>query len=372
VFSFSKHFNFSEINNNRNIIKLDTFSNKVVFVNGFSASGKTMVSPIISSIDNTESTIYPYEIEWVASLLYAQQISEKGFIEFVRQYCDHSIYNQMMSRNVNFRIGDVSSVCNKKDFLKYFFRLFKKGDNFIPKIIEKKQPISCYTTSHLIFFVNEIFQALKDRCLFIETVRDPIYMFKQIKILFTEVYKENPKKLFSFMAESKKKHSLFFDFFSDEDVFVNFQNMNNINSICVNYLERIFSFYFNLDFKKINPNKSLFILLPFEKFVVKPEQWTEDILTFLKKSKSKNFLSELKKQNVPRKILTDGIKRQVYQRYGYETNTKSNLSFADADSIYISEIKKIFNNQEFKDFEKLISISKKYRSWISNFSKFTF
>jgi hypothetical protein len=106
--------------------------------------------------------------------------------------------------------------------------------------------------------------------------------------------------------------------------------------------------------------------------VVKPEQWTEDILTFLKKSKSKNFLSELKKQNVPRKILTDGIKRQVYQRYGYETNTKSNLSFADADSIYISEIKKIFNNQEFKDFEKLISISKKYRSWISNFSKFTF
>lgn len=372
MFSFSKDFDFSEIKNIRNIVKLDTFSNKVVFVNGFSASGKTMVSPIISSIDNTESTMFPYEIEWVASLFYTQQITEKGFVEFIKQYCDHSIYNQMMSRNTNFRIGDISTVCNKKDFLKYFFRLFKKGDNYIPDIIEKKQPISCYTTSHLIFFVNEIFQALKDRCLFIETVRDPIYMFKQIKILFTDVYQHNPKKIFSFMAESKKEHSLFFDFFSEEGAFVDLKMLSNINSVCVKYLERIFSFYFNLDFNKIDSNKSLFILLPFEKFVAKPEEWIENILTFLKKTKSKKFLTELKKQNVPRKILIDGIKRKVYERYGHEPHPKSNMSFEDADSLYISEIKKLFSDQESRDFERLVAISKKYRNWINNFSKFTF
>ena len=34
--------------------KKKSFNNKIVFVNGFSASGKTMLAPIISSMENVE------------------------------------------------------------------------------------------------------------------------------------------------------------------------------------------------------------------------------------------------------------------------------------------------------------------------------
>ena len=140
-----------------------------------------MLCPIISSINDVESTIFPYEIEWIGSLLYTNNATKHGFQEFVKQYCDNTIYNQMMGRNSNFRINDISSVVNKKDFLKYFKRLFNKGDNSIPKIINDKKPILCFTTNHLSFFIEEIFVALKNRCLFIETVRGSNLYVQAIK-----------------------------------------------------------------------------------------------------------------------------------------------------------------------------------------------
>lgn len=375
VFKFSNKISDRQAKLNRKILKLDCFSNKVVFVNGFSASGKTMLSPIISSINNTESTIYPYELEWVASLLYSNNLTPYGFKEFLKQYCDHTIYNQMMSRNSNFRLNDVSSVLTRKDFLKYFKRLFELGDNYIPEKIDRLRPISCYTTSHLIFFINEIFESLDSRCLFIETVRDPIYMFKQIKILFKEVYKSNPKKLFSFLASSRKKYSLFFDLYSHESSFVNFNDTKNLNKVCVNYLDRIFEFYFNYDFSKIKNKNSKFLLLPFEKFVLKPDYWINNILHFLKQKKNKKLEKELKNQNVPRKFLTDGITRQVYQRYGHNPNLnklKNNLTYEEADQLYINSIKELFNNSDMKYFNKLLRISNQYRKWVNNFDGFVF
>ena len=57
VFKFSNNFTLDEVKDKRKIKKSKTFSNKVVFVNGFSASGKTMLAPIISSMQNVETII---------------------------------------------------------------------------------------------------------------------------------------------------------------------------------------------------------------------------------------------------------------------------------------------------------------------------
>ena len=86
VFKFSHKDDLKTIDQERLIKKLDNFNNKVVFINGFPASGKTMLSPIISSINNVESIIFPYEIEWMGGLLYTKNASKNGFQEFVKQY----------------------------------------------------------------------------------------------------------------------------------------------------------------------------------------------------------------------------------------------------------------------------------------------
>ena len=94
ILKFSNHLNKAKVENERTFKKHKSFENKIVFTNGFNASGKTMLGPIISSIDRVESMMFPYEIEWISSFLYNESISQQSYREFVRQYIDHSIYNQ--------------------------------------------------------------------------------------------------------------------------------------------------------------------------------------------------------------------------------------------------------------------------------------
>ena len=79
VFKFSKKDNQKINDEERLIKKLDNFDNKAIFINGFPASGKTMLCPIVSSINKVESVIFPYEIEWMGSLLYTNDTTRHGF-----------------------------------------------------------------------------------------------------------------------------------------------------------------------------------------------------------------------------------------------------------------------------------------------------
>jgi hypothetical protein len=141
VFKFTNDISLEEANKNREIKKGKSFNNKIVFINGFGASGKTMLSPIISSMDHVESPFFPYEIQWVSSFLYASKINESAYIEFVKQYCDNTIYNTTMGRNSNFRFSDISSIFQSPKRFEYLKRIFKKGDNESVDIINKSKPI---------------------------------------------------------------------------------------------------------------------------------------------------------------------------------------------------------------------------------------
>ena len=115
--------------------------------------------------------------------------------------------------------------------------------------------------------------------------------------------------------------------------------------------------------------------MPFEKFVINPDNWINEILNFLEQKYSKNLKQELKNQNVPRKILNQGYKRKVYKRYGnkiIKNNKAENMSYEEADLNYREYIKKIFEEENIESFEKLLYISTKYQTWIKNFKNFSF
>jgi hypothetical protein len=367
VFKFTKDLSLEQIDNKRVIKKETTFKNKVVFVNGFSASGKTMLAPIISSMQNVESIIFPYEIEWISSFLYSSNIDKNSYQEFLKQYVDHTTYNQMMSRNSNFRPSDISSVLQSRKKVDYLKRLFQKGDNLIPSKIKLQKPIINFTSSHLIFFINEISEAFSERLLFIETFRDPLYMFKQIKILYNDVYIKNPEKIFTFQSIQNNKKSFFFDFFSKDDVFNEIDKIN-LNEFVVCYLERIFNFYFNLNFEEINAHSGKIIFMPFEKFVINPNIWIDEILKTLKIKKTISLTKELRKQKVPRKYIHQGYSRSVYKRYGNQSVNKKFNSSEDADKEYKSNILLEFRDEKDKKlFNRLEKISNEYRNWIKKF-----
>ncbi len=367
VFKFSNDITLDEARKkNRSIKKGVSFDNKIVFINGFGASGKTMLSPIISSMDRVESPVFPYEIQWISSFLYSSKMDEELYSEFIRQYCDNTIYNLTMGRNSNFRFSDISSIFQSPKRFKFLKRIFEKGDNASVDEIKVKKPIINFTSSALLLFINEIAKSLSNRVLFIETFRDPLYMFKQAKINHKEVHVEKREKNFTFEVFEENERSFYFDYYSNIDQFRNL-DLSKSNEQIVKYLERVYQFYFNFDFNKIDMNGGKLICLPFEKFVLGPDKWIDEILSFLDIEKTKNLIKELKKQKVPRKILTDGYSRSVYKRYSQYPVKKKYANFSDADNDYKEQIKLEFGKNEITFFNQLLDLSNKYRDWSKKF-----
>ena len=353
---------------NRVIKKTDNFTNKIIFVNGFGGSGKTMLSPIISSMERVEQLIYPYEIQWLSSFFYSSKIDENSYIEFLRAHADLTIYNSMMGRNSNFRISDISSVLQSSKKFEYIKRIFKKGDDFVLQKISLKKPIINYTTTDLIFFINEIGKAFGERVLFIETLRDPLYMFEQAKIKHENVHTYNKVKNFSFSVIENKKDSFFFDYFQDSKKFRETDKKKS-NQQIISYLERIFNFYFNLDFSKIDMNKGKLMFIPFEKFVVNPNDWINEIIKILDIKKDKSLSNEMKKQKVPRNILNDGYERSIYKKYDQYPVKKKFPSTKLADEDYRLKIESKFDERDKELFQRLIRLSDKYKNWIDTLDK---
>ncbi len=368
IFKLNSEIDIKTAEKNRLIKKISNFDNKVVFVNGFAGSGKTMLSPIISSMEKVEHLIYPYEIQWLSSFYYSSKIDENSYTEFLRAHADLTIYNSMMGRSSNFRISDISSVLQSKNKMEYIKRIFSKGDDYILKKIKSKRPIINYTTTDLIFFINEIGKAFGDRLLFLETLRDPMYMFKQAKIKHENVHTNNQEKNFSFSTAENNKDSFFFDYFSNIKKFREIDKEKS-NKQIVSLLERIFNFYFNLNFEEIKMNSGKLIFIPFEKFVLKPDVWIDEIIKILNIKKDKYLFKELKRQRVPREILNDGLKRSIYEKYEQHPVKNKNLSTSAADENYRLKIESEFQENEKDLFERLNKLSNQYKKWIEIFDK---
>ena len=92
------------------VIRKPHLAEKIIIVDGQGGCGKTMLSPIIAALDRVELLTYAYQTEHICALRYLNKIDNNTAITMVRMLTDLQLYNTMMSREVNFRPRDLSSV----------------------------------------------------------------------------------------------------------------------------------------------------------------------------------------------------------------------------------------------------------------------
>ena len=155
--------NITKSNTKPTIVRQDHLAEKIVFVDGLAGCGKTMLSPIVSSMDRVELNTYAFEIEFICRLFRMGKIEEDAAISMVKMLTDHKLYQTMMGREINFRYSDLSSVFNDSRPWRYFKRIFQKGDMVIPKRIEKEKPILNLTTHNLLSMAEPIILGLENR-----------------------------------------------------------------------------------------------------------------------------------------------------------------------------------------------------------------
>jgi len=297
------------------IIRKKQLNKMIAIVDGQPGCGKTMLSPIVSSMERVELLSYAFEVEWICRLFHLNKIEEDAAIALIKMHVDHKLYETMMGRNTNFRYSDLSSAFQDSNPLRYFKRIFGKGDIAIPERIKNEKPILNLTTHSLLSRIDPIVSALESSVLFIEVVRHPLYMVKQ-QTLNMDRLLDNPRDI-SINIEYQGSQLPGYAHGWEEQ----FINCNSMEKAIYVIEKETKSTNIKRQFLEQNENFSM-LTIPFEKFVIDPWPYLKKIETKLGTTAGPRTARMMKKQKVPRKVISDGPAFKIYERCGWEGPTE--------------------------------------------------
>ena len=334
-----------------NLIRKGELAKKILITDGLPGCGKTMLSPILSSLKRVEMYYFAFEIEFILRMSSFKKIKKDAAISLIRMLTDYKLYNSMMSREINLRDLDLSSVTRHHNYKNYIKRLKSKGDKLIPKKIKYEKPILHLTTHDILNYSELLVSALKSRLTYVELIRHPIDMINQQRLNMINHY-DNPRSIqVEFDYQNKPLPYWAINWKKD------FMQNNNINRAILN-IEKMYKLNLK-NRKKIKFKlKKNFISVPFEKFVIDPNRYIEKISRALKTSSNKFTKLELIKQNIPRDFFFNTPQTELYKSAG---GSLSEVSSREED---IKRKIKLFikKGASKKNIKKIIDLSKHYEN----------
>lgn len=311
------------------IVRKSNLVEKVVFVDGQPGCGKTMLSPIIASLDRVELLTYAYEIEFFCVLYFFKKIHLDAVQTLIRMMTDLRLYNTMMCRETNFRPSDLSSIFKDIDPLAYMGRLLKKGDAVIPDRIQQERPILHLTTHDLVTYSDPIFSALGKKAVFIEVVRHPLYMVKQ-QMLNMERLVGDARDFYIYFRYQDKS----FPYYTHgiEELFLKSNSMER----AIYVIERMTQLTKEARERLRKKYNAQILTIPFEHFVLNPWPFLQEIEKLLETKITTVARKMMKRQKVPRGMISQGRDAPIYRRCGW-----------NPPSIYSNEKKELETRRDF-------------------------
>ena len=247
-------------------IRKKQLAQKILFVDGLSGSGKSLIGPLITSMQKSEYWIYDHLFEEIVVLLVNKKIDLSSAQSLLRIHADMNIYNLAIGRNVNFRQNDHSGVhygMMQKEFNKRLKT--KDGDHILKKILREKLWLPIMSHNILIYsnYLNKLFS---DReIFFISISRNPAKLICDFYDgNWESKINNNVRELF---LTYKKKDGIYPWFLS---------NSQKSKSFIESYAE--FALYYSSYQKKLKLNH---YLITFENFIQKPEKDLENLKKIL-------------------------------------------------------------------------------------------
>jgi len=276
-----------------------------LLVNGTARCGKSLISPIISSFKKVEIERIEGIFDFISVSYHFGGMEKSCAINLLRTAADDYIYNSYLSRNINFRWSDHSSVFKSPNKVRYFKRLFQKeGAHTVERIIREK-PIFQTQGHDQMQFVELLLEAWPKTFRMLEIIRDPIAQIDSwLKRDWGTRYGKDPMALtpcFKYQNEAIPFYA-----FGWEDEYLEMEP-----------IDRIIKMLYKLQvgnrkaYEKLSQNKKRQILvIRFEDFVMNTYEYVESLATFLDTATTSQTKSAIKKQGCPRNLVAgDRIKQ---------------------------------------------------------------
>lgn len=322
---------------------IQLLKNKIVILDGLTGTGKTMFSPLLASFKGMQNPRFEYMFEYLSIATKSGKISSDASITLLNLLADVKYYDGSISRDVNFRPSDLSGVWSNGNGLKYIQQLFMNDGVAVESRLLNDESSLSLVTHQLLGCADFLEKAFGSRLKIIEMVRHPIYLVDHW-LSYISMHGESARDFTMWVNYENVSIPWF-----AEQWACNYVSSSNYDRVIYSINHLMDAVYFHYE------NKSTYIrFIPFEKFVLNPNSYIDELRVFLNMELGESAIKHLKKQNVPRVHINDGVSKKIYSRYGYHSNSNQKLHSQDYSEKY-EEIKLQCSKDAFSVFEQCIS-----------------
>ena len=260
---------------------------------------------------------------------------------------DIKFYDGAISREVNFRPSDLSSVFSGPYWYKYIKQLFMGDGEKAGIRLHKDNPILFFVTHQILSCIEPAKNAFGERLKIVQMVRHPLYLVEHWESYI--MMHGNNSRDFTLWIDYKGQSLPWFAEGWEEKYLLSNSYDRSIFSISV-LMEKVFE---SAKDKKL---KDSVFFIPFELFVLDPWNYLNGLESFLGSKVTKNTDYILKRQHVPRESINAGPQKSIYKRYGLKKHNKA-VSHEEDYGIQLESLKDKSSPEAFAVLEVM---SKKY------------
>lgn len=326
--------------NNLKMVRPQKLAKNVVVVDGISCSGKSLIIPVISSLDRAELWQQNHLYEYICIMEGLGRISRDAAIATVNLYADMDLYNSMIGRGTNMRPADLSSPYMNLLSDQYLRRLQEPDGDIVIKRINDANPILPIMTHYIMGISNLLFEAFTGRLkLFVLPVRHPLWL---VELWNARNWHErmgiDPRE-FQFCCDVDGKIVPWFAHSWAQD-YINMKPLEQSIHVVAYFWKTAISTYESLPQK----HKNNILFVPFEQYCVSPSIFIKEIKNRLDTSETRVTHEVMTKLNLPRSFSTSDLveernKIDIMLRkeglYATETNRLLRNLCEEYESVYM-------------------------------------
>lgn len=314
------------------LIRGDHLTKNLLVLDGLTGTGKTMMSAILQSFDRVENGRFIYDLEYISISSYLGAHRSDSAQSLLDLIIDWKLYDNLISREVNFRPSDLSTIFKHPNWFEYIRRLCQDDGASVMERIETTNPIMMIITHQLMMAMEPLMQQFKNRIKVVEMVRHPYYLLDHW-IASVEIFATTPR---DFTVWVDNESGVPVPWFAHEwrESYWSLSKFDravlSIESLSRHYKES----------KSTKILETTFVV-PFEHFVLRTDDYLNDLAEWIGTSTTNHTRKLCRKQNLPRSNINAGLNKSIYRRYRYN----------DADK-YLSHQESYMQKKEFADNQK--------------------
>jgi len=322
------------------LVRDSYYPGRLVVIDGISGTGKTLLNGLISLFGDSHLPFFSYIIEQLCITNHLKHLDDEVVNVLLKLQIDQKRYDHQISREVNLRPRDLSSLLKSSKKIEYVNNFLTKDGAHAESMIYKK-PKNLIVVTHQLLQASSILEDIYgDSMVRIHAMRHPAYLYDHWLSCIGLI----ARSLRDFTPWIKFNGEIIPWFLHDELELKSFKNLSDSDkaAICVIKLsENAMSFHRAF---KLQPN---YLAFDFENFVLNPSEYlakSRDILGVYNPRKVANYLS---REKVPRLHINSGRSRKIYHRYGSKNLNSQNNQRIDYDQ-KIDQVKKSVS-REFRN-----------------------